>query len=94
MFSKYDSSKLFVLSDGVHFTEKNDEILVLNKKKDLIFELDDVSKLIWKNLKDPISLDQLVEKVCQKFAVTQQKARQDIEDWLKEALGFKLIKQV
>lgn len=92
MFSFFDS--LFQVNTDIYFVEKNNSFLLLGKNRKTVFELKDVSFIIWKNLQKPISFTDLLAKLQEEYDVEREELIKDIESWLKEALKEKIIKKI
>ena len=91
MFVFFDKKATYCVDPKIKFIKKGSVVLVLSKKKDSVFELKDVERLIWESLEKPKSVTDLAKIIQKKYKVSNEKAEADLISWLKDALKEKII---
>ncbi len=67
------------------------QLLVQNKT--LIFELNPLAAFVWKTLRRPLTRPQLVERVAQRWSLTQDEARVEVDGLLRMWRRYRLVRE-
>jgi Coenzyme PQQ synthesis protein D (PqqD) len=59
-----------------------------------LYTLNPVGSLLWEFMTDGHTIDEMVQRVCDEFAVTAAQAQQDIEAFLDSLMAERLIQSV
>ncbi|MFK7878963.1 PqqD family protein [Roseobacter sp.] len=86
----------------VHFKAKSDVVdtdigedrVLLDLEKNTYFTLNPTAAEVWQAVNEPSSLEALVAVVTEKFDVTADLCRPDVERLLKELLDAELVTEV
>jgi hypothetical protein len=78
-------------SMNVEALEVDREWMVLNAEKFTVTKLNEVGGLCWSLLKDAQTLDSLSEVLSEKYAISREEAKSDVELFLAELQKLGLI---
>lgn len=92
--SFFKSKSSFLVKNSLYSIKKNNKFLILSSNRKYIFELKDVNFFIWKNLQKPISIEELFNRLKKEYDVDEVILKNDLNNWLKNALKEKIIKKI
>ena len=67
------------------------EMMIMSPRDATLFSLNEVGALIWQSADGSTPLSEIVNRVCTEFDVTPDAAQQDVDDFLHELAGHKLV---
>ncbi|OGY19118.1 MAG: hypothetical protein A2900_01240 [Candidatus Chisholmbacteria bacterium RIFCSPLOWO2_01_FULL_50_28] len=67
----------------INSREAKDTLYVFDDKKMVLYTYSPVASFIWKISQRPISLRDIVQRVCRKYDIDSQTAKKDIELFIK-----------
>lgn len=82
---------MYSLRSGLLEKNSGEDVLVFIEKKDSFIRLSDVSLIIWKELKKPVKIDQIVIAIKKEFEVSAEQAKKDVQAFLKDLTDLDLI---
>jgi hypothetical protein len=69
-----------------------DEVVILNHKDGVYYGLEEVGMLVWEQLQaTPQTIDELVEKVCERYEIEPSICQTDIQNLLADLIKEKLV---
>lgn len=83
----------FQVAQGVLGEAVEDEVILLDSKNGLYFELNNTGALIWSGLADGQPLKAIHTNIMDKFAVDEESARRDLNGLVSELESAKLIER-
>jgi hypothetical protein len=72
----------FVASEGVLSSEVDDEEVVLDTESGTYYGLNAVGRLLWEQLQEPCTVEELVDAVASEFDVGREECRADVDAFL------------
>jgi hypothetical protein len=72
----------------------DDEALILDIDGNQIHQLNATASFIWDVCANFVSIDQITERVVERYAVEPTKAKADVEEVIKQLLAIGLLKSV
>lgn len=87
------------ISDSDHFStrqdlvleEIEDEVVILDLKSNSYFGLNPVARLVWQQLDKEQSVGEIVDTIAGEFDVERQRVRDDVCEFLDQALSAGLV---
>jgi len=79
------------ISARVLSQEVSGELVLLDLATEQYFGLNEVGTEIWRGLEQELGVDEILQRVVERFAVDEQAARMDLERLLSELLGAGLL---
>lgn len=76
------SPKKFIRINHLITRKIQGDFIVLDVNKGKFYTLNSTAEKIWKLLRRPLSLDQVVSNISTEFGITQQKAEHDVKFFL------------
>jgi len=70
------------------------ELLVLNRQREQIHQLNPVASFIWQRLDGQMTQEQLIEVITEKYDIEQDVAKHDLESLLNQLSDLQLIDTV
>lgn len=67
------------------------ELMALDSKRGEVIGLDTVGTTIWSLLAEPLRVDELLERILERYAVDRDEARADLLPFLEELVAAGLI---
>ena len=84
----------YSLTDEYLWKEVKGRVVILHFDSGRYYSLNSTGSLIWENLLDDLSLDEIADQVCSAFDVDRQVAKKDTEKIINDFLAKKIIKNV
>jgi PqqD family protein of HPr-rel-A system len=81
----------YVRNDETISGRLNDELVMMDIPKGKYFSLNPVATHIWDLLKQPLTLDEICEKLLEEYEVEPQKCRVEVENHLMEMNKLGLV---
>jgi len=74
----------------IYFKIVSGHVVLLEKNKKFIRELNKSATFLWKQLNKPKTLEKLTESLRKKYKITKSQAVKDVKEWVKNYLkkGF------
>lgn len=88
---KIEPSSVVVQAKEQISCELDNEVAILSLKSSLYFGLDEVGSLIWQELVQPRSVDEICRSVVDQFDVEQSQCRADVIAFLQELAEAGLV---
>lgn len=86
-----EASTLIQRNPAQVFTEIDGEVVMLSVKKESYFSLNEVGSLIWKEVADPCTMDDLVHRLMKAYEVTAEQCRKEMEPFLHQLVDADII---
>jgi hypothetical protein len=83
----------FVQNKSVIQSQIGDEIVMLDVDSGFYFGLNSVGSIIWSYLKEPISHQELIEKLTAKYEVDKGTCGKETEDFLNQLLEKNIVRK-
>lgn len=83
---------MYILKNDLLEKKSGEGLLVFIEKKNSFLRLSDVSLVIWKELKKPVKIDQIVVAIRKEFEVDANQAKKDTQSFLRDLLDLGLVK--
>ncbi len=81
-------------SSDIYSKKIDNQVVILEKNKEHVRQLNEVASFLWENLKKPKSIDQLVSATVKEFDVDQKQAKKDVEEWVADYLDEGFLQEV
>jgi DNA-directed RNA polymerase delta subunit len=62
----------------------HDEMVMMDIQKGKYFSLNSVATFIWDLLEEPLSIEELCEKLMNEYEIEYEQCRKEVEEYLKE----------
>ena len=85
---------LFRTRQGIICQKIDDEMVLLDRKREQIHQLNSVASFIWENLSIGTKVDDIVQLLTKHYAVDETTARNDVEQLISELQQKELIEGV
>lgn len=69
-------------AQGLMSSEIDGELVLMSVENGFYYGLDSIGADIWVRLEQPVSLEQLVDQLCEEYAAERSKIRQDVQSLL------------
>lgn len=80
-------TKFFQRAPNVLAADMSGETVMMSVESGQYFGLTEVGSAIWEMLESPASLDQIVERLCQMYEISEQTCRADAEAFLSKLVS-------
>ena len=78
------------VSDSISVRKVENEIFIFDRKTSTIHSLNRVGSFIWELLTENVAVDEITEKLCNKFEIDEETAERDKEEFIRELEEKKL----
>ncbi|WP_180538052.1 PqqD family protein [Nevskia soli] len=68
-----------------------DEMMIMSPRDATLFSLNEAGALIWQSADGHTPVSEIVQRVCQEFDVEPDEARADVESFLSELAGHRIL---
>ena len=89
-----NNNSKFVRTDKIISADMDGDTALMSVDNGAYYGLGTVETAIWNALAEPLTVIELVEKLCQRFEVTAAKCELDIQPFMQDMLTNKLIRRV
>ena len=86
--------KLYIQDKKIIQSKIGEEVVMMDMDSGFYFGINSVGSVIWQYLSEPISLDDLVEKLMEDFIIDKKTCESDTVEFLHDLLGKHIIKIV
>ncbi|MEI6284969.1 MAG: lasso peptide biosynthesis PqqD family chaperone [Bacillota bacterium] len=86
-----NSSSIIVRTNKIITADMDGDTALMSVNNGAYYGLGKVGTAIWNELAAPLTVAALIEKLCQRFAVSATQCEQDIQPFLGDMLAEKLI---
>ena len=83
----------FKRDNSVTFAEIDEEICIFSPANAEYFSLNKTATYIWGLLESPLTFDEIVDKLIQRFEINVEICREETKKFLKEAKNKKIINE-
>ena len=85
MNTKFSSTNLVCRNDSETVaTEFEDAVVLLHINNSQYFSLDEISSYIWEKIATPITINDLVTDICNRYDCTQEQCMTDLIEFLEQ----------
>lgn len=67
------------------------ELIILNKQSGTYYTIDGIGDELWQELQEPVSIDELVDSVCNNYNIDPDDSRDDIQSFVSQLLAAELV---
>lgn len=85
------SKKKIKRNSGLVYNEIDGQVVMLNLKKEAYYSLNEVGSVIWTELSDPCTLEDLIKRLIEKYEISASRCSEDIEPFLNELVELGVI---
>ena len=82
------------ISPEILHSKIDEEVILMSIEADSYFGLDPIASRIWELLEQPLSVEELVEKLMEEYEVDADTCQQDVQALLEDMQGRGLIAPV
>ena len=86
-----DRSTKFIRTRKIIAADMDGDIALMSVENGAYYGLGKIETAIWNALAEPLTIAELIEKLCQRFEVTATQCEQDIQPFLSDMLAENLI---
>lgn len=81
----------YTLTEEFVWKEIGPQVVVLQFETGAYWTLNDTASFIWKSIVGGCSADEAAERLSEEFSISKDSARADIEEFLKDCIGKKML---
>lgn len=86
-----DSGLIITKSDTFLEAEMGEELVMMSMENNAYYGFDKIGKIIWEMLKEPISIQTLLDRLTERYDVSEQQCLDDITPFLEKLRDENLI---
>lgn len=86
-----DSGLIITKSNTILEAEMGEELVMMSMENNAYYGFDKIGKIIWEMLKEPISIQTLLDRLTERYDVSEQQCMEDITPFLEKLRDENLI---
>ena len=84
----------YIISERVHFSQVNDEVVILDEASDSYLALNEVGATIWTAIGEGLDDQQIAVRIAERYDVEDERAETDVTEFLHTLLVRGLVASI
>jgi len=89
---RLDEKTTVVAAENCLSTVVDDETVILHQGDGVYYSVNEVGTLVWEQIQQPKSLDEVSEEIVSKYDVTHERCEQDVTEMLADMADENLVR--